>query len=69
MLHLLTGRKVIPRGASGVRDRLRMLMSWIDRPQMILRVGWPPEGPPPASTPRRSVDVVLTVVDPPPGNG
>ena len=53
----------------GVRERLRMLMAWIDHPQMILRVGWPPEGPPPASTPRRSVDVVLTVVDPPPGNG
>ena len=53
----------------GVRERLRTLMSWIDHPQMILRVGWPPDGPAPAATPRRSVDVVLAVVDPPPGNG
>jgi hypothetical protein len=47
----------------GVRERLRTLMNWADHPQMILRVGWPPEGPTEPPTPRRPVTAVLTVTD------
>jgi nitroreductase len=46
----------------GVRARLRTLMNWSDHPQMILRVGWPPEGETELATPRRPVAAVLTVV-------
>jgi nitroreductase len=41
----------------GVRERVRMLMSWVDHPHMVMRVGWPPPGAvPPPPTPRRPVD-------------
>jgi nitroreductase len=47
----------------GVRERLRTLMDWPDHPQMILRVGWPPAGGAPPTTPRRKVADVLTVAE------
>jgi nitroreductase len=50
----------------GVRNRVRMLMSWPDHPQMILRVGWPPDGDSAPMTPRRPVAAVLTVTRPDP---
>lgn len=49
----------------GVRDRLQMLMSWPDHPQMIVRMGWPPAGDPAPPSPRRPVEAVLTVADDP----
>lgn len=44
----------------GVRNRVRMLMSWPDHPQMILRVGWPPTGDATPPTTRLPVAAVLT---------
>jgi nitroreductase len=44
----------------GVRNRVRMQMSWPDHPQMILRVGWPPVGDATPMTRRRPVAAVLT---------
>ncbi|MCM3920340.1 nitroreductase [Frankia sp. AiPs1] len=44
----------------GVRTRVRTLMTWLDHPQMILRVGWPPAVDPAPRTPRRPVAAVLT---------
>ena len=44
-----------------VRERFRALMDWPDHPQMVLRIGWPQDGPParrrPAGAP---VSEVLT---------
>jgi hypothetical protein len=50
----------------GVRNRVRMLMSWPDHPQMILRVGWPPAADTTPQTPRRRVAAVLTMTRPDP---
>jgi nitroreductase len=50
----------------GVRNRVRMLMSWPDHPQMILRVGWPPAADTTPRTPRRPVAAVLTTTRPDP---
>jgi nitroreductase len=44
----------------GVRNRVRMLMSWPDHPQMVLRVGWPPTGDATPRTTRLPVTTVLT---------
>lgn len=44
----------------GVRARVRALMSWVDHPQILLRLGWPPAGPPAPRTGRRAVDEVTT---------
>src|SRR5207253_3104556 len=44
-----------------IRERLRALMDWPDHPQMIIRVGWQPQGAAPSATPRRAVADVLTV--------
>ena len=35
-----------------VRERFRMLMGWVDHPQMVLRVGYPPAGARPVPTGR-----------------
>jgi nitroreductase len=43
-----------------VRERFRALMDWPDHPQMVLRIGWPQDGPRPAPTGRRPVSEVLT---------
>lgn len=48
----------------GVRNRVRVLMSWPDHPQMILRVGWPPAGDTDPRTSRRPVAAVLTTTRP-----
>ena len=48
----------------GVRARVRVLMSWPDHPQMILRVGWPPAGDNAPPTARRPIAAVLTVTRP-----
>ena len=47
----------------GVRERFRVLMGWTDHPQMVLRIGYPPAGKPPAQTNRRPLSDVLTVRD------
>jgi nitroreductase len=47
----------------GIRERLRAVMGWADHPQMILRLGWPPEGASAHPSPRRPVSAVLTVAD------
>jgi nitroreductase len=41
------------------RARLRTLMDWTDHPQMMLRLGPRPTGPPAPLTPRRPVEEVL----------
>jgi len=41
------------------RARLRTLMDWTDHPQMMLRLGPRPSGPPAPLTPRRPVEEVL----------
>jgi nitroreductase len=51
----------------GVRNRVRTLMSWPDHPQMILRVGRPPDGDSAPMTARRPVSAVLTMTRPGPG--
>ncbi|HVX43845.1 MAG TPA: NAD(P)H nitroreductase [Mycobacteriales bacterium] len=38
---------------------LHGVLGGLGQPQMLLRIGWPGEGPPPPLTPRRSVDDVL----------
>jgi nitroreductase len=43
-----------------VRERFRLLMDWPDHPQMVLRVGWPQDGPRPEPTARRPVSETLT---------
>lgn len=43
------------------RSRLRVLMSWVGHPQMMLRLGSKPTDPPAPLTRRRSVDDVLTI--------
>ena len=43
-----------------VRERFRALMDWPDHPQMVMRVGWPQEGPRPQPTGRRPLSAVLT---------
>jgi nitroreductase len=43
-----------------VRERFRTLMDWPDHPQMVLRVGWPQDGPRPEPTLRRGPSAVLT---------
>jgi len=43
-----------------VRERFRALMDWPDHPQMVLRVGWPQDGPRPRPTGRRALSEVLT---------
>ena len=48
----------------GVRGRLKVLMSWPDHPQMILRVGWPPGGDEAPPTARRPIAAVLSVIRP-----
>ncbi|OHV44877.1 hypothetical protein BBK14_30600 [Parafrankia soli] len=48
----------------GVRNRVRILMTWPDHPQMIMRVGWPPAVNTAPQTPRRPVAAVLTVAPP-----
>jgi hypothetical protein len=42
-----------------VRERFRTLMDWLDHPQLILRIGWPQDGPRPEPTRRRTVSDVL----------
>jgi nitroreductase len=42
-----------------VRERFRTLMDWLDHPQMILRIGWPQDGPRPEPTRRRTVSDIL----------
>lgn len=42
----------------GVRERVRVLMSWLDHPHMLIRIGWPPEGDRLPPTPRREVGEV-----------
>lgn len=44
----------------GVRERVRVLMSWVDHPHMLIRFGWPPEGEPGPPTPRRGLSDVIT---------
>lgn len=48
----------------GVRDRFRVLMSWPDHPQMIVRVGWPPSGDKAPPTARRPLATMLSVTRP-----
>jgi hypothetical protein len=43
-----------------VRERFRTLMDWPDHPQMVLRVGWPQDGPRPEPTGRRPLPETLT---------
>lgn len=52
-----------------VRARARALMDWPDHPQMLVRVGWPPEGDSSPPSPRRPLRQVLTIRpdDRPPG--
>lgn len=57
-LGLATSLMSQPVDFPGVRERVRVLMSWVDHPHMMLRVGWPPPGAPPPPTPRRSVEEV-----------
>ncbi|HEY9474777.1 MAG TPA: NAD(P)H nitroreductase [Mycobacteriales bacterium] len=42
----------------GVRERVRVLMSWVDHPHMLIRIGWPPGGDRLPPTPRRGVGEV-----------
>lgn len=42
-----------------VRERFRMLMDWPDHPQMVLRIGYPPAGPRPIPTGRRTLSTTL----------
>jgi nitroreductase len=42
-----------------VRERFRTLMNWPDHPQMVLRAGWPQDGPRPEPTLRRALSEVL----------
>lgn len=44
----------------GVRERVRVLMSWVDHPHMLIRFGWPPGGDPGPPTPRRGLSEVIT---------
>lgn len=44
----------------GVRERVRVLMSWVDHPHMLLRFGWSPEGGPGPRAPRRRLSEVIT---------
>lgn len=44
----------------GVRERVRVLMSWVDHPHMLIRFGWPQAGEPGPPTPRRGVHEVAT---------
>ena len=44
----------------GVRERFRALMDWPDHPQMVMRVGWPQDGPRPQPTGRRALSAILT---------
>jgi nitroreductase len=46
-----------------VRERFRVLMDWPDRPQLVLRIGWPPAGRPVPATSRRPLSAVLTIED------
>jgi len=43
-----------------VRERFRVLMNWVDHPQMVLRVGLPPAGDQVPQTARRPLSAVLT---------
>jgi nitroreductase len=43
----------------GWRSRLRVLMGWLDHPQFLLRVGWPPTDGTSSVTPRRDLPQVL----------
>lgn len=43
-----------------LRERFRALMDWPDHPQMVMRIGWPSDGPPAPSTNRRPLPAVLT---------
>ncbi len=43
-----------------MRERFRALMDWPDHPQLVLRVGWPQQGPRPQPTGRRPLSAVLT---------
>ncbi len=46
------------------RHRVQTLMDWRDHPQMMLRLGYPPEAPDTwPRTPRRPISSVLTVVE------
>ena len=42
-----------------VRERFRTLMDWPDHPQMVLRAGWPQDGPRPETTARRPLSDTL----------
>jgi nitroreductase len=44
------------------RVRLQTLMDWTDHPQMMLRLGFAPTGPPAPLTPRRSIPAVLRIL-------
>lgn len=44
-----------------IRERFRTLMDWLDHPQMVLRIGWPPAGAQPEPTSRRPLPAVLTI--------